>query len=127
MVSFTHSSDGQSFRAEDRIIHLLERDRAEALLLIKQSVESRRRTIRQLFTYRNKLRPPESLSMLQRAILYWRHQNDGKSIIEDGLKEINERVKEISIAFTRVNTWVVTRTFPQRSRMSLWRLVADRM
>ena len=38
-----------------------EQDRAEALLLIKQSVESSRKTIRQL-TCQNKLGPPELLS-----------------------------------------------------------------
>ena len=40
----------------------LEQDRAEALLLIKQYVESSRRTIRQLFTCQNKLGLPELLS-----------------------------------------------------------------
>jgi hypothetical protein len=96
----------------------LRQERPPELSLIRSSIEHSRKAMRTLVTCLGKLGMPKSHSALKNAIRYWCYEHDGKSIIDKALKDINEQISIMNIAFQSVCVYVLSRlsaeneTFP---------------
>ena len=74
-------------------------ERSPELSLIRSSIEHSRKAMRTLVTCLGKLGIPKSNSALKNAIQYWCYERDGKSIVDKALKDINEEISVMSVAF----------------------------
>ena len=96
----------------------LRQERPPELSLIRSSIEHSRKAMRTLVTCLGKLGIPKSYSALKKAIQYWCYEHDGKSIVDKALKDIDDQISVMSIAFQCVCAYVLSRlsaeneTFP---------------
>lgn len=77
----------------------LRQERPPELSLIRSSIEHSRKAMRTLVTCLGKLGIPKSYSALKKAIQYWCYEHDGKSIVDKALKDIDDQISVMSIAF----------------------------
>ena len=89
-----------------------QQDHSDALLIINECIDHSRRTLNRLGTCRGKLKSPENRSMLRLAIRYFCYENGDKSVVEKGLKEIDEGIGFMQVAITCVLTYVLARVYP---------------
>jgi hypothetical protein len=83
---------------------------SSALVPMNQNIKESENTLHELFTCKGRYQKPKDRSTLLLVVDYWVFDHRGKAIVENGIREIVDRVESIKFIVSEINTYVCNST-----------------